>query len=91
MNTLVNLVFCLQYSIFKKPRLLLGASSSTGLTATMGSNFVYNGTGGSEKVDPFAQRAEEEAGASGTTSQPLSKNVNLRLKAGTLRNIKLTK
>lgn len=71
----------------------LGASSSSGLTATMGSNFVFNGIGGSEKVDPFAQRAEEEAsaGASETTSQPLSKNVNLRLKAGTLRNIKLKK
>ncbi|KAH8415783.1 hypothetical protein KR222_000901 [Zaprionus bogoriensis] len=78
-----------KYSIFKKPRLLLGGAGSSGLAATMGSNFVYNGTGGSEKLDPFAQRAEEEASA--TTSQPLAKNVNLRLKAGALRNIKITK
>ncbi|KAM8712760.1 hypothetical protein ACLKA7_013142 [Drosophila subpalustris] len=80
-----------KYSIFKKPRLLLGASSSNG-AAAIGSNFAYNGVGGSEKIDPFAQRAEEEAAATGTTSsQPLANTVNLRLKSGSLRNIKLTK
>ncbi|KAL7737272.1 hypothetical protein ACLKA6_012896 [Drosophila palustris] len=80
-----------KYSIFKKPRLLLGASSSNG-AAAIGSNFAYNGVGGSEKIDPFAQRAEEESAATGTTSsQPLVNTVNLRLKSGSLRNIKLTK
>lgn len=77
-----------KYSIFKKPRLLLGSSSSAG-ASTMGSNFVFNGMGGSEKIDPFVQRAEEEAAA--TTSQPLANTVHLRLKKGSLRNIKLTK
>ncbi|XP_034478206.1 myosin-11 isoform X2 [Drosophila innubila] len=76
-----------KYSILKKPRLMLGASSAG--AAVMSSNFAYNGMGGSEKIDPFAQRAEEEATA--TTSQPLAKTVNSRLKAGALRNIKLTK
>jgi len=66
---------------------MLGASSAG--AAGMSSNFAYNGMGGSEKIDPFAQRAEEEAEA--TTSQPLAKTVNSRLKAGALRNIKLTK
>ncbi|XP_022218428.1 E3 ubiquitin-protein ligase TRAIP [Drosophila obscura] len=74
-----------KYSIFKKPRLLLGSSSS-GVAATMSSNFVYNGMGGSEKIDPFAQRAEEDSQA-----PPLARNVNQRLKAGTLRNFKLGK
>ncbi|SPP75899.1 E3 ubiquitin-protein ligase TRAIP [Drosophila guanche] len=79
-----------KYSIFKKPRLLLGSSSS-GVAATMGSNFVYNGMGGSEKIDPFAQRTEEESQANSAQAPPLSKNVNQRLKAGTLRNFKLGK
>ncbi|KAH8371474.1 hypothetical protein KR093_007586 [Drosophila rubida] len=82
-----------KYSIFKKPRLLLGGTNSAGATA-MGSNFAYDGMGGSGKIDPFAQRAEEEAAAKASakaTSQPLTNTVNLRLKAGTLRNIKLTK
>ncbi|XP_034111732.1 E3 ubiquitin-protein ligase TRAIP [Drosophila albomicans] len=78
-----------KYSIFKKPRLLLGASSSGG-AAAMGSNFAYDGMGGSEKIDPFAQRAAEEA-ATRVTSQPSTNTVNFRLKAGTLRNIKLKK
>ncbi|KAH8396725.1 hypothetical protein KR215_003070 [Drosophila sulfurigaster] len=78
-----------KYSIFKKPRLLLGASSSGG-AAAMGSNFAYDGMGGSGKIDPFAQRAAEEA-ATGVTSQPSTNTVNFRLKAGTLRNIKLKK
>ncbi|XP_016969970.1 E3 ubiquitin-protein ligase TRAIP [Drosophila rhopaloa] len=80
-----------KYSIFKKPRLLLGSSSSTGLAATTGSNFVYNGMGGSEKVDPFAQRAEEEGLAGSRPSAVLSRNVNQRLKAGSLRNFNLGK
>ncbi|XP_016958713.1 E3 ubiquitin-protein ligase TRAIP [Drosophila biarmipes] len=80
-----------KYSIFKKPRLLLGSSSSTGLAATTGSNFVYNGMGGSEKIDPFAQRAEEEGPSSGRPSAVLSRNVNQRLKAGSLRNFNLGK
>ncbi|XP_017115442.1 E3 ubiquitin-protein ligase TRAIP [Drosophila elegans] len=80
-----------KYSIFKKPRLLLGSSSSTGLTATAGSNFVFNGMGGSEKVDPFAQRAEEEGLASSRPTAVLSRNVNQRLKAGSLRNFNLGK
>ncbi|KAI8038838.1 E3 ubiquitin-protein ligase TRAIP [Drosophila gunungcola] len=80
-----------KYSIFKKPRLLLGSSSSTGLTAAAGSNFVYNGMGGSEKVDPFAQRAEEEGLASSRPTAVLSRNVNQRLKAGSLRNFNLGK
>ncbi|EDW02724.1 E3 ubiquitin-protein ligase TRAIP [Drosophila grimshawi] len=82
-----------KYSIFKKPRLLLGASGS-GASGTMASNFAYNGMGGSEKIDPFALRAEEEeaeAKAKESTNQPLAKTVNLRIKAGTLRNIKLSK
>ncbi|KAH8290845.1 hypothetical protein KR054_006403 [Drosophila jambulina] len=73
-----------KYSIFKKPRLLLGSSSSTGLAATTGSNFVFNGMGGSEKVDPFAQRAEEEGLGGGRPATVRS--VTQRLKAGTLRN-----
>ncbi|XP_016941228.3 E3 ubiquitin-protein ligase TRAIP [Drosophila suzukii] len=80
-----------KYSIFKKPRLLLGSSSSTGLAATTGSNFVYNGMGGSEKIDPFAQRAEEDGPASSRPSAVLSRNVNQRLKAGSLRNFNLGK
>ncbi|EDV36064.1 uncharacterized protein Dana_GF12143 [Drosophila ananassae] len=76
-----------KYSIFKKPRLLL--PSSSGLTATSSSNFVFNGMGGSEKVDPFAQRAEELENCRSTA--PLARNVNQRLKAGTLRNFKLGK
>ncbi|KAH8357808.1 hypothetical protein KR200_009669 [Drosophila serrata] len=73
-----------KYSIFKKPRLVLGSSSSTGLAATTGSNFVFNGMGGSEKIDPFAQRAEEEGLAGGRPATVRS--VTQRLKAGTLRN-----
>ncbi|XP_017014968.2 E3 ubiquitin-protein ligase TRAIP [Drosophila takahashii] len=80
-----------KYSIFKKPRLLLGSSSGSGLAATTSSNFVYNGMGGSEKIDPFAQRAEEEGPASGRPSAVLSRNVNQRLKAGSLRNFNLGK
>ncbi|KAH8401637.1 hypothetical protein KR009_006945 [Drosophila setifemur] len=81
-----------KYSIFKKPRLLLGSSSSTGLAATTSSNFVFNGMGGSEKIDPFAQRAEEEnLQDNGRSSVPLARNVNQRLKAGSLRNFKLGK
>lgn len=80
-----------KYSIFKKPRLLLGSSSSSALTATTGSNFVYNGMGGSEKVDPFAQRAEEEGLSTIRSSTALSRNVNQRLKAGSLRNFNLGK
>ncbi|XP_017148295.1 E3 ubiquitin-protein ligase TRAIP [Drosophila miranda] len=78
-----------KYSIFKKPRLMLGSGSS-GVAATMGTNFVYNGMGGSEKIDPFAQRAEEESRANGVQA-PLARNVNQRLKAGTLRNFKIGK
>ncbi|XP_030558404.1 E3 ubiquitin-protein ligase TRAIP isoform X1 [Drosophila novamexicana] len=82
-----------KYSIFKKPRLLLGGSNSA---APMSANFAFNGMGGSEKIDPFAQRAVEEeqqaASARPANSQPsMSRTVNIRLKAGTLRNIKLTK
>ncbi|XP_043642644.1 E3 ubiquitin-protein ligase TRAIP [Drosophila teissieri] len=80
-----------KYSIFKKPRLLLGSSSSSGLAATTGSNFVFNGMGGSEKVDPFAQRAEEESLSTVRSSTVLSRNVNQRLKAGSLRNFNLGK
>ncbi|KAH8254848.1 hypothetical protein KR032_012452 [Drosophila birchii] len=74
-----------KYSIFKKPRLLLGSSSSSGLAATTGSNYVFNGMGGSEKVDPFAQRAEEEGLAGGRPAATV-RSVTQRLKAGTLRN-----
>ncbi|XP_039482509.1 E3 ubiquitin-protein ligase TRAIP [Drosophila santomea] len=80
-----------KYSIFKKPRLLLGSSSSSGLATTTGSNFVFNGMGGSEKVDPFAQRAEEESLSTVRSSTVLSRNVNQRLKAGSLRNFNLGK
>ncbi|XP_033152122.1 E3 ubiquitin-protein ligase TRAIP [Drosophila mauritiana] len=80
-----------KYSIFKKPRLLLGSSSSSALAVTTGSNFVYNGLGGSEKVDPFAQRAEEEGLSTIRSSTVLSRNVNQRLKAGSLRNFNLGK
>ncbi|EDW91674.1 E3 ubiquitin-protein ligase TRAIP [Drosophila yakuba] len=80
-----------KYSIFKKPRLLLGSSSSSGLATTTGSNFVFNGMGGSEKVDPFAQRAEEESLSAVRSSTVLSRNVNQRLKAGSLRNFNLGK
>ncbi|XP_017079292.1 E3 ubiquitin-protein ligase TRAIP [Drosophila eugracilis] len=80
-----------KYSIFKKPRLLLGSSSSTGLAATTGSNFVFNGMGGSEKVDPFAQRAEEDGLTGSKPPVALSRNLNQRLKSGSLRNFNLGK
>ncbi|XP_030386932.1 E3 ubiquitin-protein ligase TRAIP [Scaptodrosophila lebanonensis] len=76
-----------KYSILKKPRLLLGGTTTT--MKPLSSNFVFNGFGGSEKIDPFAERAEEEAVA--TTSKPIPKNINDRLKAGALRNFKLSK
>ncbi|XP_068143669.1 E3 ubiquitin-protein ligase TRAIP [Drosophila tropicalis] len=80
-----------KYSIFKKPRLNLG-SLSTGLHAGTSSNLVFNGVGGSEKPDPFAQRDEEERQQdSEVQPQLLSKNINSRLKAGALRNFKLGK
>ncbi|TDG51847.1 hypothetical protein AWZ03_001907 [Drosophila navojoa] len=73
-----------KYSIFKKPRLLAATSTSS---AAMGSNFAYNGMGGSEKIDPFLQRDEEKQ----DLPTPKSSTINSRLKAGTLRNFKLTK
>ncbi|ALC42581.1 nopo [Drosophila busckii] len=80
-----------KYSIFKKPRLGLGATSS-GLRATMRPNFVYNGMGGSEKVDPFNQQQQEEKEEETENHQIATiKTINARLKSKALRNIKLPK
>ncbi|XP_017867218.1 PREDICTED: E3 ubiquitin-protein ligase TRAIP [Drosophila arizonae] len=77
-----------KYSIFKKPRLLMTGTSSS--SAAMGSNFAYNGMGGSEKIDPFLQRDEEENEQQNLPT-PKPSTINSRLKAGSLRNFKLTK
>ena len=61
------------------------------------SNYVYNGFGGSERVDPFENKSDDECAIVSVDTKedaevkPASTSINNRLKAGGLRNFKLTK
>ncbi|XP_037808782.1 E3 ubiquitin-protein ligase TRAIP [Lucilia sericata] len=93
-----------KYSILKKPRLDLAASSgSSGSTMKpLAPNFVFNGFGGSERVDPFESKlnsdddcqvvseTKEQTEVKPTKPAPTS-SIHSRLKSGGLRNFKLTK
>ncbi|XP_061402466.1 E3 ubiquitin-protein ligase TRAIP-like [Musca vetustissima] len=93
-----------KYSIFKKPRLGLSAAAGAGAKTSsmkpLGPNFVFNGFGGSERVDPFAESNDNddvieidakssEAESNAVPSTKLS--IHNRLKTGGLRNFKLAK
>ncbi|XP_059226027.1 E3 ubiquitin-protein ligase TRAIP [Stomoxys calcitrans] len=91
-----------KYSIFKKPRLGLTSSTLGTMGASMkplASNYVFNGFGGSERVDPFAKDTtddddimEIEQKQSTDSAVPTTKlSINNRLKTGGLRNFKLAK
>lgn len=65
--------------------------------ATMKPNYVFNGYGGSDRVDPFENKSDDECivvsdnAKAETAIKPTSTSINNRLKAGGLRNVKLTK
>ncbi|XP_073813883.1 TRAF interacting protein no poles [Musca autumnalis] len=92
-----------KYSIFKKPRLGLSAAGAAGAKTSsmkpLGPNFVFNGFGGSERVDPFADASDDsdvievESKSSTTESTVPSTKLSIhnRLKTGGLRNFKLAK
>ncbi|KAM7343133.1 TRAF interacting protein no poles [Cochliomyia hominivorax] len=93
-----------KYSIFKKPRMDLAASASSSATMKpLAPNFVFNGFGGSERVDPFernlnsddecqivTENKEKTESVKPKLPAPAT-SINNRLKAGGLRNFKLTK
>lgn len=60
-------------------------------------NYVFNGFGGSERVDPFDNKSDDECAIvsvdtkEDTEVKPSSTSINNRLKAGGLRNFKITK
>ncbi|XP_065368519.1 E3 ubiquitin-protein ligase TRAIP [Calliphora vicina] len=94
----------LKYSILKKPRLDLASSSGTsGSTMKpLGPNFVFNGFGGSERVDPFERNVNSDDDCQVVTEtkeqdevkqKPTvpTTSIHSRLKTGGLRNFKLTK
>uniref|UniRef100_A0A1B0B6E9 RING-type domain-containing protein n=1 Tax=Glossina palpalis gambiensis TaxID=67801 RepID=A0A1B0B6E9_9MUSC len=87
-----------KYSIFKKPRIgvIAAAANGASIIQTKDSNFVSNGFGGSERINPFEQSVngiiieevtKEDANIPSTTGS----NVNKRLKTRCLRNFKVTK
>ncbi|XP_075167410.1 TRAF interacting protein no poles [Haematobia irritans] len=92
-----------KYTIFKKPRLGLTSSSLAASTLAMkplASNYVFNGFGGSERIDPFSKDMENDDDIVEITDQKLSTegvipttklSLNNRLKKGGLRNFKLAK
>lgn len=60
-------------------------------------NYVFNGFGGSERVDPFENKSDDECTIVSVDTKedaevkPPSTSINNRLKTGGLRNFKLTK
>lgn len=79
------------------------SSASAGAKAVsmkpLAPNFVFNGFGGSERVDPFSNNSDDETTEEASRPQskesvvPTSKlsSINNRLKSGGLRNFKLAK
>ncbi|XP_005190537.2 E3 ubiquitin-protein ligase TRAIP [Musca domestica] len=92
-----------KYSIFKKPRMGLSAAAGAGAKTSsmkpLGPNFVFNGFGGSERVDPFAENSDDsdvieidpKASETESTVPSTKLSIHNRLKTGGLRNFKLTK
>lgn len=101
-NFVSKQILLFQYSILKKPRLdLVSNLSSAGCTMKpLASNMVFNGFGGSERVDPFdhALSSDDDCRIGKAKEQNESKqkpastsSLNTRFKSGGLRNFKLTK
>lgn len=76
-----------------------GAGAKTSSMKPLGPNFVFNGFGGSERVDPFAENSDDsdvieidpKASETESTVPSTKLSIHNRLKTGGLRNFKLTK